>query len=84
MVFQDPMSSFNPVQRIGDQIVEQIRAHHDVDKAAAHRKAVELLGAVGHPAIPRRGPAHYPHEFSGGMRQRAMIAMALALRARAS
>ena len=57
MVFQDPMSSFNPVHKIGDQIVEAIQAHHDIDKAAAHRKAVEALGSVGHPATPRRGPS---------------------------
>jgi peptide/nickel transport system ATP-binding protein/oligopeptide transport system ATP-binding protein len=78
MVFQDPMSSFNPVQKIGDQIVEAIQAHHDMDKAAAHRKAVEALGSVGIPDAETRA-GHYPFEFSGGMRQRAMIAMALAL-----
>ena len=78
MVFQDPMSSFNPVQKIGDQIVEAIQAHHDTDKAAAHRQAVEALGSVGIPD-PETRADHYPFEFSGGMRQRAMIAMALAL-----
>ena len=78
MVFQDPMSSFNPVHKIGDQIVEAIQAHHDVDKAEAHRKAVEALGSVGIPD-PETRAGHYPFEFSGGMRQRAMIAMALAL-----
>jgi oligopeptide/dipeptide ABC transporter ATP-binding protein len=78
MVFQDPMSSFNPVHKIGDQIVEAIQAHHDVDKAAAHRKAVEALGSVGIPD-PETRAGHYPFEYSGGMRQRAMIAMALAL-----
>jgi oligopeptide/dipeptide ABC transporter ATP-binding protein len=78
MVFQDPMSSFNPVQKIGDQIVEAIVAHRDMDKAAAHRKAVEALGSVGIPD-PETRAQHYPFEFSGGMRQRAMIAMALAL-----
>jgi len=79
MVFQDPMTSFNPVYRIGDQIVEAIRAHReDVDKAGAHRQAVELLDSVGIPDAERRVD-DYPHEFSGGMRQRAMIAMALAL-----
>jgi peptide/nickel transport system ATP-binding protein/oligopeptide transport system ATP-binding protein len=79
MVFQDPMTSFNPVYRIGAQIGEAIRAHRgDVSKAAARRRAVELLGAVGIPDSERRVDS-YPHEFSGGMRQRAMIAMALAL-----
>ena len=78
MVFQDPMSSFNPVHKIGDQIVEAIQAHHDMDKAEAHRKAVEALGSVGIPD-PETRAGHYPFEFSGGMRQRAMIAMALAL-----
>jgi peptide/nickel transport system ATP-binding protein len=78
MVFQDPMSSFNPVHKIGDQIVEAIQAHHDMDKATAHRQAVEALGSVGIPD-PETRAGHYPFEFSGGMRQRAMIAMALAL-----
>jgi oligopeptide/dipeptide ABC transporter ATP-binding protein len=78
MVFQDPMSSFNPVHKIGDQIVEAILAHRDMDKAEAHRKAVEALGSVGIPD-PETRAKHYPFEFSGGMRQRAMIAMALAL-----
>jgi oligopeptide/dipeptide ABC transporter ATP-binding protein len=79
MVFQDPMTSFNPVYRIGDQIIEAIRAHReDVSKDEAHRKAIELLDSVGIPNAERRVD-DYPHEFSGGMRQRAMIAMALAL-----
>jgi peptide/nickel transport system ATP-binding protein len=79
MVFQDPMTSFNPVYRVGDQIVEAIRAHRaDVGRAEARARAVELLGAVGI-ADPERRADDYPHEFSGGMRQRAMIAMALAL-----
>jgi peptide/nickel transport system ATP-binding protein len=79
MVFQDPMTSFNPVYRIGDQIIEAIRAHRDdVGKDAARQKAVELLDSVGIPNAGRR-VEDYPHEFSGGMRQRAMIAMALAL-----
>jgi oligopeptide/dipeptide ABC transporter ATP-binding protein len=78
MVFQDPMSSFNPVQKIGDQIVEAILAHRDMGKAAAHRKTVEALGSVGIPD-PETRAQHYPFEYSGGMRQRAMIAMALAL-----
>jgi oligopeptide/dipeptide ABC transporter ATP-binding protein len=79
MVFQDPMTSFNPVYRIGRQIGEAIRAHRrDVSKNEARERAVELLDAVGIPDAERRVDA-YPHEFSGGMRQRAMIAMALAL-----
>jgi peptide/nickel transport system ATP-binding protein/oligopeptide transport system ATP-binding protein len=77
MVFQDPMSSLNPVYRIGDQIVEQIRAHQkDVSKGQAMDKAVELLSRVGIPRAAERVRS-YPHEFSGGMRQRVMIAMAL-------
>jgi peptide/nickel transport system ATP-binding protein len=79
MVFQDPMTSFNPVYRVGAQIVEAIRAHRDdVSKADARARAVALLDSVGIPEAARRVD-DYPHEFSGGMRQRAMIAMALAL-----
>jgi oligopeptide/dipeptide ABC transporter ATP-binding protein len=79
MVFQDPMTSFNPVYRIGDQIVEAIRAHDGgVDKEKARQRVVELFDSVGIPDAAQRAEA-YPHEFSGGMRQRAMIAMALAL-----
>jgi oligopeptide/dipeptide ABC transporter ATP-binding protein len=79
MVFQDPMTSFNPVYRIGAQIAEAIRAHRDdASKAEAHARAIELLESVGIPDAGRRVD-DYPHEFSGGMRQRAMIAMALAL-----
>jgi oligopeptide/dipeptide ABC transporter ATP-binding protein len=78
MVFQDPMSSFNPVQRIGDQIVEAIQAHMDISDEDANRKTVEALASVGIPDAETRA-RHYPFEFSGGMRQRAMIAMALAL-----
>jgi oligopeptide/dipeptide ABC transporter ATP-binding protein len=77
MVFQDPMSSLDPVYRVGAQIVEQIRVHdHDVTKAQAMDRAAELMERVG---IPRAGERlrSYPHEFSGGMRQRVMIAMAL-------
>jgi len=77
MVFQDPMSSLNPVYRIGRQIVEQIRVHDPtVSKKQAMAQAVELLERVGIPHAERRLQS-YPHEFSGGMRQRAMIAMAL-------
>ena len=79
MVFQDPMTSFNPVYRVGAQIVEAIRAHRpSMGDGAARELAVEMLGSVGIPDAGRRVDA-YPHEFSGGMRQRAMIAMALAL-----
>ena len=78
MVFQDPMSSFNPVHKIGDQIIEAIQAHREIGKADAKKKAVEALRSVGIPEAERRAD-HYPFEFSGGMRQRAMIAMALAL-----
>jgi len=78
MIFQDPISSLSPVQRIGDQIVEQIRAHENISKSAAMDRTVDLMERVGIPRARDRARA-YPHEFSGGMRQRAMIAMALSL-----
>ena len=77
MIFQDPLSALNPVYRIGDQIVEMILTHQEMSKSAAQKHAVELLGMVGIPQPDTRA-RQYPHEFSGGMRQRAMIAMALA------
>jgi len=77
MIFQDPMTSLNPVYRVGDQIVEAILMHQAIGKAMAKRRAIELLGAVGIPQPARRAD-DFPHQFSGGMRQRAMIAMALA------
>ena len=76
MIFQDPMTSLNPVYRIGNQIVEAIRTHEDIDKGRAKRRAVDLLRQVGIPR-PDVRVDDYPHQFSGGMRQRAMIAMAL-------
>ncbi len=78
MIFQDPISSLSPVQRIGNQIAEQIRAHEKVSKAEALDRAADLMERVGIPRARDRLRA-YPHEFSGGMRQRVMIAMALSL-----
>jgi peptide/nickel transport system ATP-binding protein len=77
MIFQDPMTSLNPVYKVGHQIVEMITTHEDVDRRQARKRAVELLKEVGIPQ-PEDRVDNYPHEFSGGMRQRAMIAMALA------
>jgi oligopeptide/dipeptide ABC transporter ATP-binding protein len=79
MIFQDPMSALNPVHSVGKQIIEAIRLHRDVSRAAARDLAVELLERVRIPAASRR-LEDYPHQFSGGMRQRVMIAMALANR----
>src|SRR5689334_7040958 len=76
MIFQDPMTSLNPVHSIGTQLVEAVQLHRDVSKRVARARAVELLKAVGIPRADRRAD-DYPHQFSGGMRQRVMIAMAL-------
>jgi peptide/nickel transport system ATP-binding protein len=76
MIFQDPMTSLNPVHKIGDQLAEAMRLHEDVSKSQARRRALDLLKAVGIPR-PERRIDDYPHQFSGGMRQRVMIAMAL-------
>jgi oligopeptide/dipeptide ABC transporter ATP-binding protein len=78
MIFQDPMTSLNPVYKVGRQIVEAIRAHRDEPHEKARERAVELLATVGIPDARQRAD-NYPHEYSGGMRQRAMIAMALSL-----
>ncbi len=76
MIFQDPFACLHPMHRVGDQIAEAVLAHADVSKKHANRQAVELLGAVGIPRASERAQ-DFPHQFSGGMRQRAMIAMAL-------
>jgi len=77
MIFQDPLSAMHPYYSVGSQIVEAYRIHNDVPKKEARARAVDLLGRVGIPE-PTRRVDDYPHQFSGGMRQRAMIAMALA------
>jgi peptide/nickel transport system ATP-binding protein len=77
MIFQDPLSALTPVYTVGDQVVEAIRIHNDVNKNVARKRAVELLDLVGIPN-PSQRITSFPHEFSGGMRQRAMIAIAIA------
>lgn len=77
MIFQDPMTALNPIRRIESQLVESVRLHQDVSRAAARTRVHELLHTVGVPDPARRARA-YPHEWSGGMRQRAVIAMAMA------
>ncbi|MBW1682516.1 MAG: ABC transporter ATP-binding protein [Deltaproteobacteria bacterium] len=79
MIFQDPMTSLNPVYTVGEQVSEAFRAHRRIGRARALRESVEILGRVGI-ASPERMVREYPHRYSGGMRQRAMIAMALACR----
>ncbi|MQA99527.1 MAG: ATP-binding cassette domain-containing protein [Actinobacteria bacterium] len=79
MVFQDPMTSLNPVLKVGDQVTEVLRKHLDMDKDGARREAVAVLDRVGIPHASER-VYDYPHQFSGGMRQRVMIAMAIACR----
>jgi len=79
MIFQDPMTSLNPVYTVGNQIVEMILEHEKITKEQARERAIEMLQMVGIPS-PEKRIHNYPHEFSGGMRQRAMIAMALACR----
>jgi len=76
MIFQDPLSSMHPFYRVGEQITEAYRVHNDVSKAVARKRAIEMLDRVGIPN-PEKRFSDYPHQFSGGMRQRAMIAMAL-------
>ncbi len=76
MIFQDPLTSLNPLYRVGDQIVETIRTHLNLSEQAARRRAIDLLAEVGIPA-PEKRIDGYPHEFSGGMRQRVVIALAI-------
>ena len=76
MIFQDPLTSLNPLYRVGEQLIETIRTHTHMSASAARKRAIELLAEVGIPAPDRRVDS-YPHEFSGGMRQRVVIALAL-------
>src|SRR5689334_6757550 len=78
MIFQDPLSAMHPYYTVGNQIMEAYRIHHDVSKKQARTRTIEMLERVGIPQ-PDRRVDDYPHQFSGGMRQRAMIAMSLAL-----
>ncbi|MFI6937674.1 ABC transporter ATP-binding protein [Streptomyces sp. NPDC050418] len=77
MIFQDPLSGLHPYYTVGEQVAEHVRVHLRASRAAARRRAVDMLAEVGIPE-PKRRAGEYPHQFSGGMRQRAMIAMALA------
>jgi oligopeptide/dipeptide ABC transporter ATP-binding protein len=81
MIFQEPMTSLNPLHTVGDQIEEAVRLHQDVDRGQARDRAIEMMELVGIPSAARR-LRDYPHQLSGGMRQRVMIAMALACRPR--
>lgn len=81
MIFQDPMTALNPLKRIGDQLMEVILRHEKCSRTAARERALDMLAKVGIPEGERR-MRQYPHEFSGGMRQRVLIAMALACRPR--
>jgi len=76
MIFQDPLTSLNPLYRIGDQIIETIKTHTNLSETAARKRAIDLLAEVGIPAPDKRIDG-YPHEFSGGMRQRVVIALAI-------
>lgn len=75
MIFQDPMTSLNPIRSVGDQISEAIQLHEKLSKAEIQQRAIEMLEQVG---IPGSRYGDYPHQFSGGMKQRVVIAMALA------
>ena len=77
MIFQDPLSALNPTHKVGSQVAEMVRSHQEMSKEQAAKRAVELLDMVGIPQ-PTTRARQYPHEFSGGMRQRVMIAMAIA------
>ena len=79
MIFQDPMTSLNPVYTVGNQIMEMLQEHEDIGKGEAKRRAIEMLRMVGIPS-PEKRIHNYPHEFSGGMRQRVVIAIAVACR----